>query len=442
MDYIDARRKAESSRVEMRKHPLLARVLEFREGTFQVDFSLNATIPEALVKPIKFVDWFIPQVVGSKQKGIVLLVRHSDGSTSSRTLDITAQTVEKWIRRVLDFPREAEAPLRIEGAAARLRELDKVVRGLEELTQEDDLLILSPSGLLNRIPIHALRVAGQPLFERNPFIYSSSAAVFRHCLMRATHKVSSNAVDTHDAAREHKAALLAVYDEPTETGAVECVEIYIHATKLAVDFPYKIHTGSDVTKTSFQSAGCNAQWVHYHGHAVFNETDVLQSGLVLAEGAHRDNPETDTDKQSGILTVAEIFGIDMLDNAPHFTIIACDSGTQKVAPGDEPLGLIPALLYAGAASVIGTLWPVDSATGRRFSEFFHHELKLQLDSHHRQQEEGGKKPRRIFLDLASALRNTVRKLRRPVDGLGVVDTRQPLHWAPWILHGCWYHIVQ
>ena len=437
LEYVDARRKAEANRAEMREHPLLAKVLELREGAFQVDLSqseFNKVVPRELARSIKYVDWYIPREREDEQNSIVLLVRDLNGSTCSRTLDISAEKVETWTARVLDFPREAEAPLGAADAAARLRELDQLVKGLEELTQADDLLVLSPSGPMNRIPLHALRVAGQPLFERHPLVYSSSAAVFRQCLVRASHQGSKSVADPSKTMSRHRASLLAVYDEPTESGAIERAEIYKHASSLAFDFPFEIHTGSDVNKTSFQSAAYNDQWVHYHGHAVFNKTDVLQSGLVLAQTAHNEStPDSDDPQEPSIMTVAELFGIDMVDNAPHFTIIACDSGSQDVAPGDEPLGLIPALLYAGATSAVGTLWPVDSQTGRKFSEIFHRELKTQLDA-----QQG--KPKPYFLDLASALRSTMRILRKSEDGTSV-DTRRPLHWAPWVLQGCWFHVV-
>ena len=55
----------------------------------------------------------------------------------------------------------------------------------------------------------------------------------------------------------------------------------------------------------------------------------------------------------------------------HYTLVACDSSTQDIAAGDKPLGLLSALLYARAASVLGCLWPIDSEAGRIFGRKFY-----------------------------------------------------------------------
>ena len=124
LDYINARRKAESDHAEMRKHPLLAMALDIREGAFNVDFhesELNETTELCNVSrgAIKYVDWFIPTFKGRESK-IMLLVRQLDGVTRSKVLEITITTVEAWIRRVFEFPEEAEPPLR-RGDARALR---------------------------------------------------------------------------------------------------------------------------------------------------------------------------------------------------------------------------------------------------------------------------------------------------------------------------------
>jgi CHAT domain-containing protein len=47
------------------------------------------------------------------------------------------------------------------------------------------------------------------------------------------------------------------------------------------------------------------------------------------------------------------------------TLSACDSGHAVVAAGDEPIGLTRSLLYAGARSVLQSLWRVDDAATER-----------------------------------------------------------------------------
>lgn len=113
----------------------------------------------------------------------------------------------------------------------------------------------------------------------------------------------------------------------------------------------------------------------------------------------------------------------MQASCPHVTVIACDSGTQDIAPGDEPLGIIPALLYAGATSVIGTLWPVESQAARKFSECFYEHLNGQ-----------SKVSGTRILDIAQALRSAVCEMMRMENQ----STKAAVHWAAYVLHGCWF----
>jgi CHAT domain-containing protein len=51
----------------------------------------------------------------------------------------------------------------------------------------------------------------------------------------------------------------------------------------------------------------------------------------------------------------------------------CDAGLYRTGPGNEPYGLMPAFLKAGAQNVTGTLWPLDDQFGRQFMvEFYQH----------------------------------------------------------------------
>jgi CHAT domain-containing protein len=54
----------------------------------------------------------------------------------------------------------------------------------------------------------------------------------------------------------------------------------------------------------------------------------------------------------------------------------CNGGLYRFGPGDEPYGLIPALLIAGAENILSTLWPIKDQTARDFMVgFYKHLLK-------------------------------------------------------------------
>ncbi|KAH7094909.1 CHAT domain-containing protein [Paraphoma chrysanthemicola] len=442
-DYVSSRQKAETVRGEMRKHPLLAQLLNIREGSWNVQFeeselrlALQMTGRDA--KSIKYINWFVP-TAAANDPAIVLFVRALDGNTISKKLSITTGSIESWIKRVLEYPPEAEPPLKRNDGNSRLRELNPLIQDLEDLTDEEDILVICPSGPLTRLPLHAIRFrpSNQAVIQRHPVLYSSSAAMFRHCQMRAA------AEGTKETLPPENPTMLAVYNEDTDEGRFETQAIYEHAANLRDKFGFKVLEGSAVTKSNFEDSCSQSRSVLYHGHAHFDKLDVLQSGLVLSPDPTSDftlpstnspvihsTPSSSTipilPPTSHYLTVSDAFDLDFSRTSPRITLIACDSSTQHVAVGDEPLGFIPALLFAGATSVLGTLWPVESATAREFTEEFYRQCEDQTE---KQRTTGQGK---VVLDLAAALRETVCKL---------LAKGRPADWAGYVLYGAWFHVV-
>ena len=99
--------------------------------------------------------------------------------------------------------------------------------------------------------------------------------------------------------------------------------------------------------------------VHFAAHGEYNAADPLSSCLYLASGEGED----------GQLQVREIF--DMTINADMVVTSACQTAMGKIGRGDEVLGLTRAFIYAGANSVLGSLWSIsDEATSVLMKEFY------------------------------------------------------------------------
>ncbi len=96
----------------------------------------------------------------------------------------------------------------------------------------------------------------------------------------------------------------------------------------------------DGTTIVRKSPTSESGWIHYHGHAVYTKGDILKSALVLSGGTdHLVVPESvDFQPEAGRnhLTVPKIFEMPVMDNAPHFTIIARDSG-PRISPQEMSL---------------------------------------------------------------------------------------------------------
>ncbi|MCJ1298943.1 hypothetical protein MMC08_001734 [Hypocenomyce scalaris] len=126
-------------------------------------------------------------------------------------------------------------------------------------------------------------------------------------------------------------------------------------------------------------------------------------------------------ENSSQLAVSDIFTLNLSKNHPFVCSIACDSGLQDVAAGDEPLGLVTALFCAGASSVLGTLWPIRSSTGRRFTKVFYESIERQR----RVEEERDSKVK--VLNLVAAVREASLEVKK--------EMGDPYSWAAFILHG-------
>jgi CHAT domain-containing protein len=54
---------------------------------------------------------------------------------------------------------------------------------------------------------------------------------------------------------------------------------------------------------------------------------------------------------------------------------SCESASSEIGRTDELMGFVRALVYAGARSVMATLWPVHDGAARRFAQRFYFHLK-------------------------------------------------------------------
>ncbi|MGH7453837.1 MAG: CHAT domain-containing protein, partial [bacterium] len=120
---------------------------------------------------------------------------------------------------------------------------------------------------------------------------------------------------------------------------------------------------AEATEANFRQIAGIQNYLHLatHGYVV---SDPLRSGLVLAKTGK--TMETD-----GVLTTAEIFGLPL--NAELVVLSACQTGLGQIS-SDGVAGLSRAFLYAGASSLIVSLWKVSDAATQHLMVKFYEEL--------------------------------------------------------------------
>ena len=104
-----------------------------------------------------------------------------------------------------------------------------------------------------------------------------------------------------------------------------------------------------------------ARLIHFATHGFVDEARPYLSGLVLTRTR---NSEVD-----GILRMHEIFNLRM--RADIVVLSACNTGLGKQVSGEGLVGLTRAFLYAGANSLVVSLWQVaDRSTADLMLDFY------------------------------------------------------------------------
>jgi CHAT domain-containing protein/tetratricopeptide (TPR) repeat protein len=296
-------------------------------------FSLGR-IREVLPPGIVLIEYFI-----AGDTLLVFAVRHD----SERPAVIDRPLDEKALRRFVgeNFGSSASIKQLIEfGLDQRWHAFDWLVAPIAEWAAPGEIVVLVPHGVLHYLPLHALRLADGYLIERNPVSYSPSASVLGYCLARQGRKANASA---------NPIAVLADARGDLPYARAE-------AYSVAHMFDIEPLVGAGVTREAFRSAILGARDFHVAGHARFDSSQPLESGLALAGDA--------------VFTAGEVFQLPALPTQ-LVTLSGCQSGVNERRPGDELIGLTRAFLYAGSPSVIVSQWRVDDeSTGSLMGSFY------------------------------------------------------------------------
>jgi CHAT domain-containing protein len=89
--------------------------------------------------------------------------------------------------------------------------------------------------------------------------------------------------------------------------------------------------------------------IHLSVHGKFDAGEPLLSYLSLGRG-----PDDD-----GRLTAAEMFGLP-LEKSRLLVLSACETGRAEATHGNEIIGMVRSLIFAGAGTLVVSYWKVDS----------------------------------------------------------------------------------
>ena len=116
----------------------------------------------------------------------------------------------------------------------------------------------------------------------------------------------------------------------------------------------RVFLGARGHRGQLQSHGADSRFVHIATHGLFRRDNPMFSSIRLGDGP---------------LSVYDLYELRL--SAELVTLSGCGTGLSVVVGGDEQLGLVRGLLYAGARAVLLTLWDAhDSSTADFMKSFY------------------------------------------------------------------------
>jgi hypothetical protein len=152
-------------------------------------------------------------------------------------------------------------------------------------SNRDDLLVFCPSGPLNSLPLHALRLGpredGGILITQNPIAYCASLTSFSQCCLRG-----GSAASSIDALASK--SFLAVYepssvvDQMIGFDQTEQHQIYSSIDAIAARLQRKVFYGANVTHKVLRECLEESQLVYFHGHYDLDAELIIEESLRLS----------------------------------------------------------------------------------------------------------------------------------------------------------------
>jgi len=204
-----------------------------------------------------------------------------------------------------------------------------LIKPIDKLLKDFDFIYIIPNDFLYYIPIHALELNSKPLIQTYPVIYLQSASMLQFYNTKGSGVLKTCA-----------SFGVVFLSEAKQVSHIFNSNLFINATR------------DDVT------SNLEHDILHFSCHGEFNTKDPLKSCIHLHHSS---------------LTIKDIFELKI--NSEIVTLSACETGISKIKKGDELIGLIRSFSYAGAASLLVTLWKVDALATEKFMKKFYSNLK-------------------------------------------------------------------
>jgi CHAT domain-containing protein/tetratricopeptide (TPR) repeat protein len=429
---------------------LATRSAEFRQAQENARLTpeqLQRVLPKgaALVDFLEFVGRSPPESGGRSRRErrlVAFVVRfdHAVERVDLGPVQPLEEAADRWRRSILSDPEERSNASPQIGARSSMSPerllRERLWNPLLRRFPGVKLVMISPDGFLNRIPLGALpgREPGTYLVEETQLV---TLPVPRELPARLKDGGAPSAPnpslllvgnvdfggdpglvsiaqrDVALAGNQRRAAVRGSggfsFDPlPGTTAEIEDIKQLFRA-----GFPgreVKAFQTSAATEDAFRAEAPRHRWIHLATHGFFAQESLpsglagsvddeqrrhgelfgsanevrgfhpgLLSGIALAGANGGSHPEVGFNSSSGkeaddgVLTALEVTGLD-LRNVDLVVLSACETGLGRVAGGEGVLGLQRAFQLAGAKNVVASLWKVDDRATAALMRLFYHKL--------------------------------------------------------------------
>lgn len=214
-----------------------------------------------------------------------------------------------------------------------------LIQPAEAYLGERRRLIVIPYGITHAVPFQGFHDGHRYLIERLEISICPSSSLLRLCSERAR--------------RRDRSALVLAYSDGGRLPAV--VE---EARSIQALFSGECYVEEQATRSALLAAAARHGVLHLAAHGESRLDNPIFAHVRLADGP---------------VSAVDVFNLD-LDGA-LVTLSACESGQSRVVGADELIGLSRGFLYAGAATLVQSLWRVEDSSTAQLMTHFYRELK-------------------------------------------------------------------
>ncbi|MGH9721633.1 MAG: CHAT domain-containing tetratricopeptide repeat protein [Bryobacteraceae bacterium] len=322
--------------------------------------------------------------------------------------------IERSVEAYRRLLAERVSALTVTAALARLDHHGKqlyqmLVAPVEAALASKTRVVIVPDGALSYLPFEAL-TGGSRLIERFSISYAPSASTLAALQERERRRSASVRTllafgdPEYPQSMNSPPALAGLVERgfaftrlPNSRGEVAAIRALFEPRAS------RVYLGPEAQESSLKTETLDKySYVHFAAHGYFDEERPSRSGIVLSPGSES--------AEDGVLQGPEIMRLRL--NADLVTLSACQTGLGTLLAGEGVMGLARAFFYAGAQSLVVSLWNVNDAATSELMKRFYGNLK------------GG-------MNRDEALRKAKIAIMKTPSS----PWRHPYYWAPFVFVG-------